>query len=395
MDLLKRNYLDEMISVSKAPDIKVITGVRRSGKSVLLEAFRDYLLQNEANVNIIYIKLTSFDFEQLLEYHALYQYAEEHYMSGKVNYLMIDEVQMCEGFELAINSLYDTKKYNIYLTGSNAFLLSSDLATLFTGRTYSIEVFPFSYKEYKEYYDMVGREVNFEDYVMEGGLAGSYAYDTMEQKYNYIGDIYDTLIMRDIQKKYNIKNTALLEAVSDFMLSNISKQTSIRNIADTLNSKTGESHHSTVGMYVEYLCRAYAFYKVRRYDITGKQYLASQDKYFLSDHVFKFAKLGTRIPDYGKVYENIVAIELLRRGYEIYVGTLRGAEVDFVAKKRDEKFYVQVSYEISEPATFAREVKSLLAINDAYPKILLARTRHPEYLHEGIRVVDIADWLME
>ncbi|MBQ9017661.1 ATP-binding protein [Candidatus Saccharibacteria bacterium] len=395
MDLLKRNYLDEMISVSKAPDIKVITGVRRSGKSVLLEAFRDYLLQNEANVNIIYIKLTSFDFEQLLEYHALYQYAEEHYMSGKVNYLMIDEVQMCEGFELAINSLYDTKKYNIYLTGSNAFLLSSDLATLFTGRTYSIEVFPFSYKEYKEYYDMVGREVNFEDYVMEGGLAGSYAYDTMEQKYNYIGDIYDTLIMRDIQKKYNIKNTALLEAVSDFMLSNISKQTSIRNIADTLNSKTGESHHSTVGMYVEYLCRAYAFYKVRRYDITGKQYLASQDKYFLSDHVFKFAKLGTRIPDYGKVYENIVAIELLRRGYEIYVGTLRGAEVDFVAKKRDEKFYVQVSYDISEPATFAREVKSLLAINDAYPKILLARTRHPEYLHEGIRVVDIADWLME
>ncbi|MBR3386445.1 ATP-binding protein [Candidatus Saccharibacteria bacterium] len=395
MDILKRNYLDEMISVSKAPDIKVITGVRRSGKSVLLEAFRDYLLQNEANANIIYIKLTSFDFEQLLEYHALHQYVEEHYMPGKVNYLMIDEVQMCEGFELAINSLYDTKKYNIYLTGSNAFLLSSDLATLFTGRTYSIEVFPFSYKEYKEYYDMVGREVSFEDYVMEGGLAGSYAYDTMEQKYNYIGDVYDTLIMRDIQKKYNIKNTALLEAVSDFMLSNISKQTSIRNIADTLNSKTGESHHSTVGMYVEYLCRAYAFYKVRRYDIAGKQYLASQDKYFLSDHVFKFAKLGTRIPDYGKVYENIVAIELLRRGYEIYVGTLRGAEVDFVAKKRDEKFYVQVSYDISEPATFEREVKSLLAINDAYPKILLARTRHPEYLHEGIRVVDIADWLME
>lgn len=391
--LIKRKYLEELISVSGTPDIKVITGVRRSGKSSLLNMFAEYVEKNVKNKNIIHIKLSDIQYEPLLEYHALNEYIENHYAKGKHNYVLIDEIQMCDGFEKTINSLHDSGKYDIYLTGSNAFLLSSDLATLFTGRTYSIEIYPFSFSEYLEYYEAVGRKVALNDYILEGGLAGSYLYDTVDQRYTYIAEVYDTLIVRDIQKKYNVKNSTLLGSVSDFLMSNIGKETSIRSIADTLTTKTKENHHSTVGAYVDYLCKAYAFYKVKRYDIHGKQYLASQDKYFLSDHSFRFAKLGTKTPDYGKVLENIVAIELMRRGYELYTGVLRSGEIDFVAKKRDQKYFVQVSYDISDPRTFEREIKPLLSARDASPKVLLAITNHPEYLHDGISVVDIAEWL--
>ena len=385
--------MDELISVSGTQDIKVITGVRRSGKSVLLDLFADYITNHVENYNIIFIKLNNLDYEDLLEYHALNDYIENHYMDGKHNFLFIDEVQMCKDFERTINSLHDSGKYDIYITGSNAFLLSSDLATLFTGRVYQIKIFPFSYREYSEYFAKLGRSVNINDYIMEGGLAGSYPYEELRQKYNYIANTYDTLILRDIQKKYNIKNISLLESVSNFMLNNISKKTSIRSVADTLSTNTKENHHSTVGNYIDYLCNAFAFYKIPRYDINGKQYLASQDKYYLSDHCFRFAKLGTKTQDYGRVLENIVAIELMRRGYEIYVGVLRDSEVDFVAKKRDEKFFVQVSYDITKQETFEREIAPFMSIKDASPKILIADTRHPEYIHDGIHVIDIAEWL--
>lgn len=391
--VIERDYLKKLVSVIGTPDIKVITGVRRAGKSFLLNAFADYLEKNVKNANIIRIKLTELKFESLLEYHALNDYIENNYVDEKQNFVLIDEVQLCDGFEKAINSLYDSEKYDIYITGSNAFMLSSDLATLFTGRTYTIEIYPFSFAEYSEYYSMVGRKTSLQDYLLEGGLAGSYYYNTIEEKYNYISEVYDTLIVRDIQKKNNVKNVPLLTSVGDFMMSNIGKETSIRSIADTLTTKTQEKHHSTIGAYVDHLCKAYAFYKVRRYDVQGKQYLASQDKYYLSDHAFRFAKLGTKTPDYGKVLENIIALELLRRGYEIYTGVLRSGEIDFVAKKRDEKCFIQVAYDITEKKTFEREARSLLTVRDASPKVLIAITNHPEYLHEGVHVIDAADWL--
>ena len=391
--VIKREYLDQIIAAIGTPDIKVITGVRRAGKSTLLDTLAEYLTTTEPDCNIVHIKLTELEFEDLLEYHKLHQYVEDHYIAGKHNVIMIDEIQLCENFEKAINSLHDKKKYDIYVTGSNAFLLSSDLATLFTGRTFTVEVYPFSFSEFQEYYDLAGRTTTLDDYIMEGGFAGSYAYEDRESKYNYIAEVYDTMIVRDIQKRYNVKNMTLLNAVGDFMMSNISKETSIRSIADTLSSKTKENHHSTVGAYVDYFCKAYTFYKIRRYDLNGKQYLASQDKYYLSDHAFKFAKLGIKTPEYGKVLENIVAIELLRRGYKIYTGVLRTGEIDFVAKKRDKEYYIQVSYDISSPATFKREVDPLLSVRNASPKVLIAITKHPEYLHEGIYVVDAEEWL--
>jgi len=301
------------------------------GKSKLLEEYIEWIEVNESDNNIIYIDLTLLKFELLKEYHALNDYIEERFDRRKTNYVFVDEVQMCEQFELTINSLHSTGRYDIYVTGSNAFLLSSDLATLFTGRTYEIEVYPFSFSEFLSYYGTSDIQAAFDRYIKEGGMSGSYLYKEPEEKYKYLTEIFNT----------------------------------------------------------------FAFYKVRRYDIRGKKYLTSKEKYYLSDHAFRYAKLGTRNLDYGRVMENIVAIELKRRGYEIYVGVLYKKEIDFVAVKQNEKIYIQVSDDISNEITFEREVDSLLKIKDAYPKLLIARTRHERYQYEGIQVIDIAQWLRQ
>ena len=399
MKLIKRNfYLDKLINTMNTPDIKVITGVRRAGKSKLLDEFKAYIINNVDNYNIIHINYNLIKFEDIKEYHKLIEYVENNYNSKKHNFLFIDEVQMCDGFEKAINNFHAEEKYDIYITGSNAFLMCSDLATLFTGRTFEIKVYPFSYREFLEYYHMENNEKSFDAYVLEGGLAGSYLYKEQDEKYNYVNNVYNTLIKRDICNKYNIKKDYLLDMINNFLMENISNLTSIRNIADTLTNNKDKINHKTVSSYINYLCNAFLFYKIRRYDIQGKKYLASQDKYYLVDHSFKYAKLGTKNINYGRVYENIVAMELLRRGYELYVGTLYEKEIDFVATRRNEKIYIQVSSDIGddfENNTFKREVESLLKIKDAYPKILIARTRHDAYLFEGIQIVDISSWLLQ
>lgn len=395
MKLIERKiYLEKILNVVGTPDIKVITGVRRSGKSKLLEALKKHILTNNPNANIIHINFNLPEYEDLAEYRPLYDYINEQYKGDCDNYVMIDEIQMCNNFEKAVNGLHASEKFDIYITGSNAFLLSSDLATLFTGRTFEIKVFPFSFSEFQQYFAYENIYEAFDKYVLEGGMSGSYLYKDMESKYNYIEEVFNTLIVRDIRTKYRIRNTALMDRISDFLMDNISNLTSARSLTDTFNNNKDKINHKTVGSYMQYLCNAFAFYKVRRYDIKGKKYLSSNEKYYLSDQSFRYAKLGTKNMDYGRVYENIVAIELLRRGYEIYVGTLYKKEIDFVAIKRDEKLYIQVSDDISRDKTFEREVSPLLAIQDAYPKLLIARTRHAEYQHEGIKIIDIADWLL-
>lgn len=396
MKLIERSdYLKKAIRVIGTPDIKVITGVRRSGKSKLLEAFKKYVLKNIDDANVIHINFNLTKYEDLKEYHKLNEYIEERYIDGKENFVLIDEVQMCPNFELTINNLHASEQYDIYITGSNAFLLSSDLATLFTGRTIEIKVYPFSFSEYLEYYKQSDIYSAFDKYIKEGGMSGSYVYEDGEQRYDYIKNVFDTLIVRDIRQKYKIKNNVLMDRIVDFLMDNISNLTSARNIADTLKSNKDRINHKTVGNYLNYLCNAFAFYKFRRYDIKGKKYLSSNDKYYLSDHTFRYAKLGTKNLDYGRMLENIVAIELLRRGYEVYVGVLYKKEIDFVAVKRDEKIYIQVSDDITRDETFQREVMPLLSIKDAYPKMVIARTRHESYQYEGIKVIDIAHWLAE
>lgn len=395
MKLIERTqYLNKLVRVIGTPDIKVITGVRRSGKSKLLEIFKAYIEENIPDCNIIHINFNLPEYDHLLEYRPLYDYIKGQYINGKQNFVFIDEVQMCADFEKAINGLHAREQFDIYITGSNAFLLSSDLATLFTGRTFEIKVFPFSFAEYMQYFGFSDQYSAVDRYILEGGMAGSYLYQDQEAKFDYIADVFDTLIVRDIRKKYNIRNMQLMDRLVDFLMDNISNLTSSRSIKNSFGGVQEKANHVTIGAYMQYLCNAFAFYKIRRYDIKGKKYLSTNDKYYLSDHTFRYAKLGTKNMDYGRILENIVAIELLRRGYEVYVGMLYKKEIDFVAIKRSEKIYIQVSDNISDEKTFAREVSPLLQIKDAYPKMVIARTRHDEYQYEGIKIVDIANWLL-
>ncbi len=345
MKLIQRNsYLDRLKSLVDTPDIKAITGIRRCGKS---------------------------------------------------NYLLIDEVQLCNGFESVINSLHDEEKFDIYITGSNAFMLSSDLATLFGGRVYELMVFPFSFNEYCIYYQPNNIDDAFDKYVEEGGMAGSHLYPTKNDALKYVKEVYDTAIRKDIVTKYKIENENLLMRITDYLMDSVGSRTSIRNLARQLTSKTCATNDKTVGSYLDYLCKSFMFYPMKRYDIRGKKYLESDKKYYLADLSFGYAEIGTKNTDYGHLYENIVAIELMRRDYEVYVGCLYDKEVDFVAMKHGEKMYIQVSDDIRREEAFQREVKSLLAIKDAYPKMLLARSGHAESQYEGIRIIDLARWLYD
>lgn len=395
MKLIKREfYLNRLLAVKDVPDIKVITGVRRSGKSKLMDAFIETFAQDE-NANVVRIKLNLKKYEKLLSADRLYDYIEEHYVPDKSNYLFVDEIQLCNGFERVINSIHEEEIYDIYLTGSNAFLLSSDLATLFGGRVCEISLYPFSFKEYLDYYPSDKIDDSFDYFVKTGGMAGSYLYKTEEDARKYVNGIYRTTITKDIVTKFKIENEDLLIMIGNFLMDNVGNQTSIRNVAAKLSSGSYKTNDKTVGAYITYLCRSFLFYPIQRYDIKGKKYLESDKKYYLSDLSFRFAEIGTKNADYGHLYENIVAIELLRRGYEVYVGKLYDKEVDFVAIKEGEKLYIQVADDISREDTFKREVSSLLSINDAYPKMLLARTKHDESQHEGIRIIDIARWLID
>lgn len=396
MKLIERtDYLKQLEDVQGTPDIKVITGIRRSGKSKLLEAFIDVILKKEPEANIIHINYNDDTFEDLLEYHALLEYVKSKYIKDKNNYLFIDEVQLCEGFEKAINSFHVSEKYDIYITGSNAFLLSSDLATLFTGRNFEIEVYPFSFKEFVTYYGYTNMQEAYIKYLTEGGMPGSYVYKSEKDKHKYIRDIFDTLVLRDIKQKYKIRNESVLTKTTDFLIDNISNLTTARKLTEAINNKGDKVDHKTVDKYINYLCKAFAFYKVRRYDIQGRKYLASTEKYYLSDHSFRYAKLGSKNPDYGRALENIVAIELMRRGYELYVGVLYKKEIDFVAIRENEKIYIQVANSIEENETKERELDPLRRIKDSYPKMVISRTGYPEYDIDGIRILDITDWLMQ
>lgn len=390
----RRKYLNTLIDVINTPDIKVITGVRRSGKSKLLDAFYDYLTTLN-NVNIIRIKLNLKKYEKLLNPEELYKYIDKNYKEGITNFLLIDEIQLCIGFENIINSLHEEERFDIYLTGSNAFLLSSDLATLFGGRVFEISMYPFSFKEFLAYYEYKDINIAFDDYVVKGGMAGSYLYKNQKDAYKYIEGIYKTTIVKDIVSKYKIENENLLKMIAEFLMDNLGNKTSIRNLANCLTSNTYKTNDKTVGSYLDYLCKSFMFYPLSRYDIKGKKYLESEKKYCLVDTSFRYATIGTKDTDYGHLYENVVALELLRRGYEVYVGVLYEKEIDYVAIKDGIKTYIQVSDDISNKDTFEREVKPLLSIKDAYPKVLIARTKHPESHHEGIKIIDIAEWLLE
>lgn len=396
MKIIERtDYLDRLKNLRLTPDIKIITGVRRAGKSELIRSYMNWLRENDAKANIIFVDYTMLSAEPLQEYHALHEYIEQYFRARRNNYVFIDEVQMCKYFEKAVNSLHAMQKYDIYLTGSNAFLLDSDLATLFTGRIMTMEVYPFSFSEYCRYFpDQTDIQTQLDKYVKEGGLSGSYVHATQKEKENYINNVFQTILERDVIERYKLTDVFLLNKIADYLMDNVSNTTSARNVANVLQEEKVVTTHVTARNYIDYMCRAFLFYQVKRYDIHGKGYLRMMDKYYLVDSGIRFATLGERNMDYGRMYENLVAIELMRRGYDIYVGKLYQKEVDFVAMRGGEKFYIQVSDNISLPETFKREYEPLLQIKDVYPKYIIARTRHPKYDYQGIQIIDLAEWLL-
>ena len=396
MKLIKRTlYLDKLNELKGTPDIKVITGIRRSGKSKLMQAFVESIKESEDDANIIFIDYAKLEFEFLKDYHKLNDFVESKRRNNVNNYLMIDEVQLCPNFEIAINSLHSSEGYDIYITGSNAFLLSTDLATLFTGRQIEIHVFPFSFREYCEYYSSKDiLQDSFDKYVLEGGLSGSYLYNNSANKEEYLKEVFNTIVTRDLIEKYNISDYRILQNMAEYLMDNISNISSPNNIANILTSNKVSISHVTTSRYINFLCNAFLFYKADRYENRKKKYLESLNKYYLVDTGIRYAILGKRNVDWGRVYENIVYIELLRRNYRVYIGKLYQKEVDFVAMKSNEKMYIQVYNNITDENTFSKETTPLLQIHDAYPKIIIARTKHDDYDYQGIKILDIANWLI-
>ena len=391
----RKTYMERLWALDGTKDIKVITGIRRCGKSELMKSFIAATEQKNPTSNNVYIDLLDLDNESLLEYHALHREITKLHKDGVCNRLFIDEVQLCDGFEKAINSIHSRGGWDIYLTGSNAFLLSSDLATLFTGRQREIHILPFSFSEYRSYFGGNGSiDDDFDNFVKRGGLAGSYDYDDISESYGYIRDVYKTILTRDLVQKFSLPDSIVLERLAEYMMDNSGNFNSPNNIANSLQTNKISTNHVTVGRYISYLRDAFVFYEVRRYDIKGKKYLSTQAKHYACDSGMRYAVLGTRNMDWGRMYENTVFLELIRRGYEVYVGKLYQKEVDFIAKRDSELVYIQVSDNISVSSTLERELASLLSIRDAFPKILIARTKHEPYTLDGVLVLDLARWLL-
>lgn len=388
--LIKRDYFYNLTGSENNGLIKLITGVRRSGKSKLLESFCDYLSETKIN-NVVFVDLELIENKELLDSNKLYNYVNEQFKNNKTrNYLIIDEIQKCTDFEKIISSLNKEKKFDIYLSGSNAFAFDGNFLV---GRHDVLKIYPFSFKEFNTYFNYSKKSIDysFDEYIKKGGMSISYISENNKQIINkiYIG------ILEDIAKTFKLKENEklLINKIANYLMDNIGKITSIKNITNSLLEKT---NIETVNLYVNYLCKSFLFYPFQGYDVKGKEILLDfNKKYYLVDISFRFANpdIGTKNMDYGKIYENIVAIELLRRGYEVYVGILKEKEIDFVAIKNGYKKYIQVSYNISDPETFKREVAPLLSISDGYPKIIIAGIKQPEYHYEGIRIIDISEWL--
>ena len=296
---------------------------------------------------------------------------------GARNRLFIDEVQLCEGFEKAINSIHARGGWDVHPTGSNAFLLSSDLATLFTGRHREVHILPFGFGEYRSYFGGQGAvDDDFDGFARRGGLAGPCEHDDVAESYGHIRDVYRTILTRDLVQRFSLPGSAVLERLAEYVMDNSGNLNSPNSIANVLDANRVPTNHVVVGRHLSHLRDAFVFYEARRYDIKGRRCLSARAKHYVCDSGMRYAVLGTRDMDRGRMYENAAFLELMRRGYETYVGKLYQKEVDFVAKRGSELVYIQVSDDISSEPTLERELAPLLSVRDASPKVLIARTRH-------------------
>lgn len=398
--MLKRDkYLDQLIEVKDLNLIKVITGVRRCGKSTLLLQYKDYLLENGIkDSDILYMSFESAEWYEIKDYKDLYNYIKSKYHDKKV-YLLLDEVQNVEDWEKAVNSLLVDINCDIYITGSNAYLLSSELTTLLAGRVYTINMYPFSFSEYLQINNNTNSQDKyqlFNDYLKYGGMPMLINMKDNERlKTNYLADIKDVVLKKDIIARNKIKDVIFLDNLLRYMSTVIGTLINPSFISDFMKKNGSNIDNETVDKYLKMIENAYFIYRVPRYELKGKQLLKTQGNYYFVDNGLKNVLAGFSSYDTGSSYENIVYMELLRRGYEVYVGKYNDLEIDFVAVSPNEKIYYQVTRSLLSEDVENREKKSLLAINDNYKKVILTMDMAYNKIIEGIEVKNIVDFLLE
>lgn len=398
--LIRENYLSQLINGKDLNLIKVITGVRRSGKSTLLLQYKDYLIsQKIIEEDIIYMNFESAEWYDIKNYKDLYNYIKEKVKNKNKKYILLDEVQNVDKWEKAVNSLLVDMNSDIYITGSNAYLLSSELTTLLAGRVLTIKIYPFSLKEFIKEYPFQNDEDKFEKfdkYLKYGGMPMLVNMNDNEGLIlNYLNDLKEVVLKKDVINRNNIKDIVFLDNLIKYMASVIGNLTTPYAIAEFMRKNGSTITNETVDSYLKMLENAYFIYRVPRYELKGKQLLKTQGKYYFIDNGLKNIIDGISSYDSGSSYENLVYIELLRRGYEVYVGQYNDIEIDFIAIKPNEKIYYQVSRSIMDEKVEEREKKSLLVINDNYDKVILTMDNVKNKQIEGIKVINIIDFLME
>ena len=397
--MLKREkYLNQLIESKDLNLIKVITGVRRSGKSTLLLQYKEYLMsQNILEKNILYMNFESAEWYNIKDYRDLYNYIKENINSGK-NYILLDEVQNVDKWEKAVNSLLVDIDCDIYITGSNAYLLSSELTTLLAGRVLTIKIYPFSFKEFLSEYPFSNDEDKydkFDKYLKFGGMPMLVNMNNNEDlMINYLNDIKEVVLKKDIINRNSIKDVIFLDNLIKYMSSCIGNLTTPNSIAEFMKKNGSNITNETVDNYLQMIENAYFIYRVPRYELKGKQLLKTQGKYYFVDNGLKNIISGFSSYDTGNSFENLIYIELLRRGYEVYVGKYNDIEIDFIAIKPNEKIYYQVSRSILDEKVEEREKKSLLAVKDNYKKVILTMDKVKNKQIDGIDVINIIDFLL-
>lgn len=393
----RKEYLEKLIAFRDKQVIKIITGVRRCGKSTLMELFQDYLKsQGVLEEQIVAVNLEDYDFYELRNPKKLHTYIKERLVQGKMTYIFLDEIQHCEEFPEVVDSLHIKKDVDIYLTGSNAKMLSSEIATLISGRYVEISMLPLSFKEYvlstgssselaRKYTAYV--ETSSFPYALQ--LAGQ-----PKELRDYLDGIYNTIVVKDIAQRNKIPDPMMLESVLRFIFDNIGNQLSTKKIADTMTSNGRKIDVKTVEKYLKALMESYIVYRAKRYNVKGKQHLKTLEKYYAVDIGLRYLLLGTSSSDVGHILENIVFLELLRRGNEVFIGKIDDLEVDFVAMDGKQTTYYQVAASVRDEKTLARELTSLEKISDHYPKIVLTLDEDPQADYNGIRRINALDWLM-
>ncbi|WP_405352074.1 ATP-binding protein [Fusobacterium animalis] len=403
--MIKRDlYLEEIKKYMNKPIIKVITGMRRSGKSMILKLIQEELKNDGIDEkNIIYINFESLVFIDIKDFEALYKHIIKKTFNkkGKI-YILLDEIQEVKGWEKAINSFLVDLDVDIYITGSNANLLSSELATYIAGRYIEIKIYPLSFQEYIDFASENNKKTPlsideyFYQYLNFGGLPGIHIFNyNKEEIYQYIADVYNSILLRDVIARNNIRDIELLERVVLYIMDNIGNTFSAKSISDFLKNQGRKLSIETIYNYLKALENAFIISKVQRYDIKGKNILETQEKYYLSDLGFRNAKLGYQSNDISSYLENIIFLELLRRKYKVNVGKKNNKEIDFIANLRDENLYLQVTYLLASSETIEREFSPLKAIKDNYPKMVLSMDNLPESNIEGIKRKRIIDFLLE